>query len=257
MIKHVNIPYGDSNFNISIVEDFEYKNPIEVYHNIIVNSNIQFNTTLYPNFEKEFTKRNIYLNETEKQRLILKESLKGWNKWYENIMKTDINPNLLSLINNKKSTQIKLLKSISIRRGEITAFIIKSFTDYGFEFSQYRTEYQQKNIEIEELNGIAFIDEKGEVNSNENTCFTEGQIKQAINHRVVTIAKFIDKGDEWHCFFSNYKSLGGKELQYKNGQKHIHYISSKWGLERDYVLNELKKRKYKLPSTPHLDLIDE
>ena len=74
MIKHVNIPYGDSNFNISIVEDFEYKNPIEVYHNIIVNSNIQLNTTIYPNFEKEFSKRNLYLNETEKQKLQIEES---------------------------------------------------------------------------------------------------------------------------------------------------------------------------------------
>lgn len=257
MIKHINIPSGDSNFNISIAEDFEYKNPIEVYHNIIVNFNIQFNTTIYPNFEKEFAKRNIHLDENEKQKFILKESLKGWKKWYENIMRTEINPNLISLINSKKATQIKLLKSISIRQEEITAFIIKSFIVYGFKFSQYRTEHQQKDIEIEKLNGIAFIDEKGKVNSNEKSGLTKGQIKQAINHRVVTIAKFIDKNEEWHCFISNYKSLGGKELQYKNGRKHLHYISSKWGLDREYVLNELKKRKYKLPSTPHLDIIED
>jgi hypothetical protein len=68
------------------------------------------------------------------------------------------------------------------------------------------------------------------------------------------IAKFIGDDRNWHCFFTNYKSLKGKEKTYKNGQPHFHYISDKWGLTRDEVIEQLGKRKYKLPSSmPHLD----
>lgn len=47
--------------------------------------------------------------------------------------------------------------------------------------------------------------------------------------------------------------MTGKE-KHKDGQPHIHFISSEFNLRRDYVLNKLSKYDYSLPSTPHLDL---
>ncbi len=67
------------------------------------------------------------------------------------------------------------------------------------------------------------------------------------------IAKFIEIVNEWHCFFTNYKSLKGKEISYKGGQPNYHYISDKWGLTKEQVIEQLSSRKYKLPSMPHID----
>lgn len=87
-----------------------------------------------------------------------------------------------------------------------------------------------------------------------NTTLTDGQLKQAVDHRKVVVAKFIDKEDEWHCIFLTYDSIRGKE-SWKGGQPHYHYISDKFGIPRAEVLNQLKSRIYNLGSLPHIDLV--
>jgi len=96
----------------------------------------------------------------------------------------------------------------------------------------------------------------GIVNKVGDTKLTDGQLKQAVEHKSVTISKFFDKGTDWHCLFVTHKSLRGDEKNWKGGQPHYHYISDKFGLSRDKVVSELKSRDYHLNSLPHIDLLD-
>lgn len=67
------------------------------------------------------------------------------------------------------------------------------------------------------------------------------------------MAKFLDKGDTWHCFFTVYRSLRGEE-SWQDGQPHFHYISDKWGISRKDAVEQLKGDKY--PSTSvHISLL--
>ncbi|RYD53439.1 MAG: hypothetical protein EOP52_04715 [Sphingobacteriales bacterium] len=69
------------------------------------------------------------------------------------------------------------------------------------------------------------------INKVGDTDLTDGQLRQAIDHRKVIVAKFFDNGDQWHCLFFTYESLGGKE-SWNDGQPHYHYIYDKFGLSR-------------------------
>lgn len=82
-----------------------------------------------------------------------------------------------------------------------------------------------------------------------------GQLKQVIEQRKVIVSKFLDKGSEWHCLLLTYDSLKGKE-SWKNGQPHYHYISSKFRIPRDKVVEQLKSSSYNLGSLPHIDLLE-
>lgn len=83
---------------------------------------------------------------------------------------------------------------------------------------------------------------------------SDGQLKHAIKFRKVIVAKVLDKGDEWHCFYLTFKSIAGEE-SWKNGQPHYHYLSDKWGISREELVRQIKSDKY--PSTSvHIDLLD-
>ncbi len=79
-------------------------------------------------------------------------------------------------------------------------------------------------------------------------------MKQAIEHRKVKVAKILDKGDEWHCFFATFKSFRGEETWLGANQPHYHYISNVFGIGRAEVVNQIKSEKYKLGNLPHIKL---
>jgi hypothetical protein len=80
------------------------------------------------------------------------------------------------------------------------------------------------------------------------------QLKQVVEHRHVAVAKFLDIGKQWHCFFLTFRSLRGEE-NHDGGTPHMHYISDKWGISRSSVVKQLTSKKYKLPSLPHVEYI--
>ena len=71
-----------------------------------------------------------------------------------------------------------------------------------------------------------------------DTDLTNGQVKKMITERKVIIAHFFDRGNDWHCLFTTYNSIGGKE-NYNNGQPHYHYFSSAFGIKRDEFIESI------------------
>ena len=135
---------------------------------------------------------------------------------------------------------MNLLKKITVSPFQLIAFIFKAYSDYGFTYSKYRTGHHHNGLNESDLPTLIHLN-NGDVTYSGTTNLTNGQLKQVIEHRTVTISTFLDNGDNWHCFFITYQSLRGEE-NWENGKPHYHYISDKFGLTRDKVLTELKSK---------------
>jgi hypothetical protein len=236
----------DGTFNFYETEDFEFVNPIEQISSIYIISVIEL--------ERNILKlKNFEGSEETIQKVLMKRALSDWNKRYIEIISTTIPVNLIELLNvNTKRGQIKLLKGLSLNTSQLMAFVFLAFEKFGYKFSQYKAQHHHNGLNIDYLPKLIYIEENGNIKTIGKTPLTKGQQLQAVEHRKVTISKFLDNDQGWHCFFLTFKSLSGKE-NYKNGQPHLHYISDKWGIDREEVKSQLTSKDYRLPSLPHID----
>ena len=237
-------------------DDFEYSNPIEKISEMV----IKMMSTMLRN-HLEFAKENNLLPSDERvtnpdiilERVAFKNSLKIWEEHFNKIMLGELPEGFLSLLENKsKKEQEKILKGLSLTNDELMLFIFKAWQDFKFTYSMYTSSHNHNRLEDNQMPTFAYKDKDNHIISVGRTELTDGQIKNAIDHRTVIISKFLDRGEEWCCFFFTFKSLKGEE-NYKDGQPHLHFISDKWGLSREYVLQQLKSKEYKLPRLPHID----
>ena len=176
-------------------------------------------------------------------------------KFWETKEQTEVPENFLKLLEtNRKKDQKSLLKGLSINPDQLISLIFKSYKDYGYHYSRYRFEIFPKDLESKQKPKIADISENGIIKTIGETDLTKGQVKKMIEEQKVIIAHFFDKGDNWHCLFITYNSIGGKE-NWKDGQSHFHYISSAFGVTRNDVIDSMKTGQY--ISTPiHIDLLE-
>lgn len=177
-----------------------------------------------------------------------------WQTQYNEIKETKLPEGLTEVLTvTSKKEQVKRLQELKLEPLQLIRFIFVAADSFGYKFSQYTIDHNQTGIPTGSLPTITHIDGT-EVKTVGETTLTEGQLKQSVEHKKRMIAKFLDKGNEWHCFFINHSSIAGTE-SWKGGQTHYHYISDKFGMSRSDVLKELMKPKYQLGSLPHIDLL--
>jgi len=188
-------------------------------------------------------------------RAVLSRVADSWDKAYLNSMKVDLSKTWIPLLSlSRKKDQVShLKKNSSLTSSQFLAFLLQAGESHGFKVSQYRAEYLKGGVEKSDLPRVVHLRDDGSVDKIGETVLCDGELKNVIEHRHVTIAKFLDKGTLWHCLFITYKSMRGKEKQWKDGQPHMHYVSSGWGLSRDKVVSSLRSEKYGFGSTPHID----
>ena len=190
---------------------------------------------------------------TSEGRKASKEILSEWDKQLEKFKTIEIPDNLLALLSaTKKNEQTNLLKGIAINPDILIAFIIKAHEMHGYTLSQYTSEHTPKDVDKSKLPRAIRLDNKGSVEAFGSTELTQGQLKHVVQHNKRTVAKFLDKGDLWHCLFINYHSLRGQEKWLGKYQPHYHYISNSFGIDRDKVIQELKSEQYNLGNLPHI-----
>lgn len=250
MIRKHKIPDDSGNGSYTIFEspDFEYVDPTKHYAESYIVTNVSMMRDIIllkkPQVPLDFIEKYIH-----------KEAFKDWFKKLKEIEEISIPENLVALLKaDSKKEQLKLLKNLSITPDQLIAFIFKAWTDHGFSFSQYKSERQHTGLDKAKMPKLVEIKD-GKVNKVGKTSLTDGQLKQAVDHRKVIVAKFFDKENLWHCFFLTFDSLKGKET-WKDGQTHYHYISDKFGIPRQKVVEQLKSGKYSLGTLPHIDLTD-
>jgi len=228
-------------------DDFEYEKPIKHYRDgFIVKQMIDLGIP-----EKEL---NGSKTPTEESKKIFLEAIKNWNRMFAKYLKVEIPKELNELlVTSKKNDQVNLLKNVVLTPDILMAFLIEA-EKQDYTLSQYTSEYSQKGVDLSKMPFAYEVQEDGTVKTFGETELSEGQLKQAIEHRKVKVAKFLDKGEEWHCFFATYKSFRGEETWLGEKQPHYHYISSGFGIERKEVVKQLKSKKYKLGNLPHIKL---
>lgn len=251
----VNNPERNGYYSFIEVEDFEYTNPIEKVSNIVVESlsrmiksQLMFanENNLLPDLGK-LGNHDTILDWVSK-----KKASEAWGKRFEKIMSKKLPAGVMEILEcSSKKEQIKLLKGVSLTEDEMMLFVFHAWRDFGFTYSMYKSEHDHKSLDQNQMPCFAYKKNDAEIITVGETSLTKGQIKNAIDHRTVIISRFLDKGTIWHCFFMTYNSLIGKE-NYKDGKPHLHYISNAWGLTREYVLEQLRSKYYKLPSLPHI-----
>lgn len=182
-----------------------------------------------------------------------KEGLTFWEECYAEIMQPSLPDIVFGILNNNdKNAQVKALKSPF----EFTSLSFQKFTflaweQHGFKYSEYLFEHPKKGLDTKELpNAFLLDDDDDSVKVFGSTSLKSGILKNAIRHRKVTIAKFLDRDSEWHCFYYTYNSINGKEA---GDIPHIHYISSNWTIDRKIVLEELSKRHHSFTSSVHVN----
>jgi hypothetical protein len=250
MIRQHKIPDDSGNGSYIIFEapDFEYVDPTKHYAESYIATHVSMMREIIL-----LKKPPIPIDCIEKY--IHKKAIKDWFKKLKEIEETQVPDNLILLIKaGTKKEQVKLLENLSITTDQLIAFIFKAWTEYGFSFSQYKSEHHHSGLDKTQMPIIVEIKD-GKVNKVGTTPLTDGQLKQAVDHRKVIVANFFDKGSTWHCFFLTFDSLKGKET-WKGGQPHFHYISDKFGIPRQKVVEQLKSKNYRLGSLPHIDLLD-
>ena len=250
MIKEYRIFEDDGKGSYKIFEtpDFEFSNTVEYYKEVFMRTQI-------------FLERELLLSKIPREifpdldGILYRRALKSWDEKYEAIIKTEVPDNFISLLKSEsKGEQVKLLKNASIIPEQLIAFIVRAWNEFGFSFSQYTAHHHRKGIDETALPKV--INVKGEkVESIGETTLSGGQLKQVVEQRKVIVSKFLDNGSNWHCLFLTFRSLRSEE-NWNDGQPHFHYLSDKFGIDRDKVVGELKSKEYRLGNLPHIKLLD-
>lgn len=180
------------------------------------------------------------------------ETLEGFFEKFEN---TEIHENFQKLLETtRKKDQVNLLRGLTINPNQLMSLILKSHKDYCFTYSKYRFENLPNGLEEKKLPELIQLNEDGSIKKIGDSDLTDGELKNVIEHRKVITSHFFEKGETWHCFFTTYNSIGGKE-NWKNGQAHFHYISSAFGISKADFIESMRTGNYKATSI-HIDLKD-
>lgn len=249
-MEHKVIPNENGNgFTFAFVGgDVEFANPHQYFSEYIIKSRTIIYSKLLLLKNPKFTPETV-------EKVALEKAKADWNKHLDEIKKTEIPQNIISLLKTtSKKEQEKLLKGAQLTPEIILAFIFKAHDEFGFTYSQYNSQHFPKTIEKGSLPTFASLNkETGKIEKIGDTKLTNGQIKQAIEQRKVVATKFFDNGTDWHAFFITYRSIDGAE-SWKNGQPHYHYISDKFEIKREDAVNQFKSNHYPKTSV-HIELL--
>lgn len=240
------MPNDEGHFTFLETDNVEFENPINYFASLNISAYMTFGRETINANNLKFPKETI-------DKTLFRLALEDWEKSLGEYKSIQLPSNLIALLDAKsKRDQVKLLKGLSIAHNELIAFILMAFEKFGYTFSSYKSEYKHRGLNETDLPKLIYKDTEGVIKTIGDTVLTKGQQKQVLEHRKVVTSKFIDKGEEWHCFFITMNSIYGKE-NYKNGQPHLHYISDKWNIKRKDIVEQLGNRDYKLPTLPHID----
>jgi len=183
-----------------------------------------------------------------------KKAVEEWDRLYEPIKNTQVPNNFISLLTSTtKKEQERLMRGQSLTHKQLAAFLFTACQDFGYTFSSYTSEHLPKGTDLDNLPALVSVSDD-DVRVVGETTMSKGQLKQMVEQRKVIVAKFLDKGSEWHCLLATYRSIGGGET-YKGDQPHFHYLSDKWGPTREEAVASIKGGKYPTTSV-HIDLAD-
>ena len=241
---------GESIRMVQQPEEFVTKEPRKYYRDVKVTGHLVASGISH----EELTGRK---KKTEEGKKVFIEAMLLWKNLEQDVNSIDVPKELITLLSiNKKSDQEKLLHGMVFTPMLVASLIFEACEKHGYTLRNIRHDIPQKNLDVEKMPAASIVEEDGKVKKIGKSELSDGQIKQAVEHRKVTVAKFLEKGDHWHCFFTTFKSLRGEETWQGEGQPHYHYISNSFGIPKKEVIKQLRSEKYNLGNLPHIKLED-
>jgi hypothetical protein len=195
--------------------------------------------------------------EQEEARVILlKRAVREWPARLAEMRSVAVPNYLIDLLSAPdKASQLRLLKNATITQDQLLAFILKA-GELGYTYSKYQEKHLPNGTDATKFPHLFVQEEDGSITTVGRASASDGQMKQLLEQRKVIAATILDQGEDWHCFFATYRGLAGKE-NYKGGQPHLHYISSKWGsVKRQDFLDGMQAGTYVSNNAPHIDLLE-
>ena len=178
---------------------------------------------------------------------VLEEAERNAEELMINLETLDLPDQIHSLLDNdlSKKEQINLLKGVSISKMQLGAIYVQAGLK-GYLFSNYRFERMPKNYDERELPTFIYKVEDNKICSYGNHKLTEGQLKDIIFQKKIIIARVLDNGKHWHCFYQTSNGIQGKEHGEFGSQPHIHYLSDAFGYSRSEIATALNDGKAKI-----------
>ena len=141
-----------------------------------------------------------------------------------------------------KRDQVRCLKGIELSPLQLGALFIQAGVR-GYKFSNYCYKGKPKNFLENELPSFIFIRDDGNLDKYGSTSLMDGQLKNYVTSSKFILARILDNGEQWHCFYQTKTGLQGKENGDLGSRPHIHYISDSFGISREDFVKALKGGK--------------
>lgn len=138
-----------------------------------------------------------------------------------------------------KKEQIKLLKGISLSAGQLGGLFVQAGS-HGYKFSNYRFRGIPKEYKEKDLTTYIYLKDDGNLDTYGSTSLSEGQLRDLVIRSKFIVARILDDGKKWHCFYQTKSGLLGKEKGVLGSHPHIHYISDSFGVSREDFVKALK-----------------
>lgn len=138
-----------------------------------------------------------------------------------------------------KREQIKRLKHITVSPLQLGAIIIQAGMR-GYKLSNYSFKGKSKIFNENELPSFIFLKDDGNLDTYGSTSLTDGQLREYVASSKFILARLLDNGEHWHCFYQTKRGIQGKESGNWGSQPHIHYISDSFGVSREDFIKGLK-----------------
>lgn len=229
-------------------DDVELVNPLEYFKELFIAQHVVFERNLIATV-------NPFIERLMRDEVFVERAEQFWEKEFSKMTSKKIPHAFTRLFGTEsKGEQEKILKGASIDREEWLAFICYAWKEEGYRYSNYISEYPCKTWLNRRRPKLIHLDDNDRIVKVGESDLSEGDLKNAIYHRRVTVSSFFDNGETWHCFFFTYRSLQGRE-SWNGGQAHMHYLSDKFGMSREHILKRLKSPKHPASSI-HISLLN-
>lgn len=141
-----------------------------------------------------------------------------------------------------KREQVRCLRGLELSPLQLGALFIQAGIR-GYKFSNYCYKGSPKKYLESELPSFIFLKDDGNLDIYGSTSLTEGQLRDYVRSSKFILARIIDKGEHWHCFYQTKSGIKGEESGNLGSKPHIHYISDSFGVSREDFIKALKGGK--------------
>lgn len=228
--------------------DFERENPIKHYGDEIIVKQMILNEVPWEEMSGAKTL-------SERSTAIFKEAYAFWIDMKKRFRELKVPGNLIRLLKSRnKTNQQRLLEGVVLSPELLTSFFFTAYHEFGFTLSQYTSQGYLKTPDTRKKPTVYDREATNETAACGKTMLSGAELKNTLKHQRVIVARIIDKGAQWHCFFTRVNDFGGEETWSGKKPSRYGYLSNAFGRNRAELVQQLKTGEDLLDQLPYVTL---